>query len=180
MAAKNDNHEMVFCILNHGVEWDPFCVEYASKSFLNWLNKTDLFWMPENAYFYAAKARNLEFLQFMLESKMGFPDERCYIIAYERGYREIVVWLNELDRLETFQLISAIREDDVEVVEYYWKEGCDINERMITDACVCGSTETLSFFIEKGFVPTRRDLIFADKMYRFDIVSLVSELLDFN
>lgn len=173
--ARHDRCDMVLHVLDEGIEWDPFCVEYTplnnSKQFLKWLQNTDLFWMPENVYASSSQEGNLEFMKFMLDSRMGYPDERCFIIASENENREIVSWLNDLRMGTTYQMALAIRNDDVDNMKILWSMECPIDQHMVTDACVSGSCGALWFLVSKGFIPTHRDLKFADTLYRFEIVS---------
>lgn len=169
-VAQNDRHDLVYCLLNHGVTWDPLCVEYAGKSFLTWLDTTNLFWMPENAYASATKRNDLDLMKFMVFSRMGFPDERCKHVSLKNDFFEIYSWLTRLEKLDTFEMTSAIRKDDIEVMKMLWGSGCKLDKRMVTDACVNGSNRALWFLVSKGFTPDNRDLEFADHMYRFSIV----------
>lgn len=163
-------HRLVKRTIERGLEWDHFCVEEAAeagyKEFFGWLEETDLFWTPYNAFSTAARAGNIDFMKFLVNSGYGFPDSCISNIAESSGYDHIVEWIEQLCNTKSHKMYRAIINYDWEQVQELYDDEETHYKWMVHDAIVTGGIETVEFFVSVGEAPLPRDYVTAEKYHR--------------
>jgi len=183
--AKLDKPEFIHVCIQNGLEWDHFCVEtaaqYNSVSFIEFVNSSELFWLPENAFISAIEVKNIDLCKKMHGLGMGFHDERCKIHAQKNEYHDIVKWLNDIEDTDEYKIYSIIKRDCVsELVDMNLDVSYDFERFIITTCCVNGSSECLKFFINYGMSPSHKDLIYSDHMDRENISYILMNIDEFS
>ena len=173
--------DVIPLLLSRGLlEWDPFCVERAAEvnsyRFFEWLIATDLAWLPENAYCSAAECGNLSLMIFLVERRVGYPDDRALTSAKKLGDRKIVEWLLELQLDRAYEMVQAAREDNVDAFEQMEVSDYGHVRMYITEACVNSSFGVLEFFRSSvGVGPTVADIAMATLFKKFGVLEWFCE-----
>jgi len=177
-ASKFGKEFVMEYLLENGYEWDHFCVldvvECESFDFFNWLHlKTDLPWLPENAYAHAASMGKLNVLNFLRDSKMGYPDCRCIRNAEDES---IVKWYHNLRNTDIgYTITLLIRDDNIEEIRSIYGTYA-FDDNMLTEACCYGSISVVQFLIfECLIIPSKRDLNISKLLYRDEISECILE-----
>jgi hypothetical protein len=140
------------CIIERG-DFETF--KYARKNcFLS-----DIY----GAYCLAAKFGRLEIMKY-LDSKR-YPGENLFGVgalenAAENGHLDIVKYMVNLHNITTFETIafSAIKGEQLEVLQYVYNKCLVINEIMVYDAIKYGKLEILKYLLEHADIPSNVDL----------------------
>lgn len=184
--GRLDTPEGIPLALRTGYDWDHFCVEDAAihgrEDFFTWLKTTDLFWLPENAYYAAAEVGNLEIVEFLLSNGMGYPDTRALQVAVRKGHREVSEKLAELSLDQGYHMSVAIRTNDVDTVKRLKASNVKFGYKCVQEVCVNGSTEVFEFLEKHNVYPTREEFLMAVEFGHTELVGLFytffSELVD--
>ena len=150
-------------ILEMGHEFDHFCVqdaiEYESFNFIKWLHfDSSLAYIPSNTYAHASNMYRVDYLNFLLENKIGYPDSRCKLETFE--------WYENMSNDISYKIIELIREDDIETIRgtfhTYRFSSCHL-----TEACISGSIEVFYHLLyNESMIPSERDINICKMMHR--------------
>ena len=172
-------HRLVKRTIERGLEWDPFCVNEAAeagyKGFFKWLERTDFFWLPENAFASAAEEGNVDFMKFMVDSGYGFPGSMSLYRAEKHGKDNVIEWMDQLQSTKGYSLHRAIMSYDWRLVEELYQDSENHYDWMVFDAIAIGCYNTVEFFVSVGETPMDRDFVAAKKFHRDAILELLSE-----
>lgn len=180
ILAEKDKYMSIPIAIKNGFEWFPFCVEdaacYGSKEFFTWLHGTDLFWLPENAHHAAAECGNLEIMEFLVSSGIGFPDTRSELAAKKRGMEHVIKWIESIKKDPVFIMVEALRNSEIPLIEELYYSGIRPHSRAITEACINGEMDVLELLVESfDMYPCKEDVNIALSMYRYDIAYYINE-----
>jgi len=183
IIASLDKPEMIDIILNNGIEWDHFCIESAvynkSIKFIEFINSSDLFWMPENAFIWAVENRDLELAKFMFNSGFGFPDERCIIYAHEYEFVEFIEWIETIYKSNEYIMYNNIKNDDLENVILMWDNGFELSRLELITSCVNNSIKVFRFIIDLGILPGKKEYNYSCHMKRTFISGMILDMIEF-
>lgn len=172
-------HRLVKHNVGRGLEWDPFCViEAAQKGyheFFKWLERTDFFWFPENAFDSAAEKGDLKFMKFMVDSGYGFPGVTSERIAERNGHDHVIQWMKDVKSTKKYYLYRAIMNYDWRLVKELYKDVNTHYNWMVFDAIAIGCYNSVEFFVSVGEAPTDRDITAARTFQRDMILELLLE-----
>lgn len=179
LMASKCLHRLVKHNMERGLEWDHFCVNEAAEEgyheFFKWLERTDLFWFPDNAFDYAAKKGDVEFMKFMVDSGYGFPAVSSERIAEKNGHGNVIEWMKEVRYTKPYSLHKAIVNYDWRLVEELYQDVNTHYNWMVFDAIVIGCYKTVEFFVSVGEAPMTRDIVAAKNFQRDMILELLLE-----
>ena len=171
-------HDLIPSALNLGIKWDHFCVEdeafRGNKNFFYWLSKSNLFWLPENAYASAAEANDIHMMDLLMSLGLGFPDSRCRIISTRTINKDLSDWIRRVEGTDGFILSEAVKSDDLTVVMDKFSVDTSY-EWILQDAVRTGSVSVVNFLLRQGLIPCERDLNAAEEMYRVEIHCILRE-----
>ena len=172
-------HRLVKRTMERGLEWDPFCVNEAAEAgyteFFTWLERTDFFWLPENAFASAAEEGNVDFMKFMVDSGYGFPGTMSLYRARTRGHANVAEWMDQVRCTKGYSLHRAITNYDWRLVEELYQDVETHYDWMVVDAIAMGCYNTVEFFVSVGETPKGRDVVAAKKFHREAILELLLE-----
>ena len=184
ITAEVDKPDMIFQLLQNGIEWDHFCIEKAvlnnSRSFISFVNESNLFWLPENAFISAIENRNLELSKFMYASRMGFPDERCMICAQKEKFHEVIEWLRLIEESDEYIVYVYIKNDDLDKIRRMWENGFNFSRLELGTSCVNGSIKCFRFIVDLGLIPGKREYHLSSHMNRDEISSMILQIIEFD
>lgn len=184
IVAEADKPDMVFPLLENGIEWDHFCIEKAvlnnSISFIIFINESDLFWLPENAFISAIENRNLALSKFIHASGMGFPDERCMIHAQKEQLHEVIEWLELIEESDEYIAYVYTKKDDLDNIIRMWENGFNFSRLELGTSCVNGSTKCFKFIVDLGLIPGKREYHLSSHMNRDEISSMILQIIEFD
>jgi hypothetical protein len=178
LARSAHHHGLIHKAIDRGLEWDHFCVEdparRGNKGFFRWIEESDLFWLPENAYSSAAYYGNTEMMDFFLSSGFGFPDKGCVRLAKESATstEELKTWIETIEKTDGYILSRAVKDNDTETVKRMYSRASRY-DRILQDAIVYNFVEMVHLLISLGEDPTYRDVGTAEYMLRDDILDVL-------
>ena len=176
MARSKHLHGLIPRALDQGLRWDHFCVEEAArvdnKDFFEWLIRSDLFWLPENAYASAAFYGRTGMLEYLRSSGLGYPDGRCRYFAEKNGNLEVLEWVNGVELTEGYALSEGVKNNNLGVVKKNYNSSTHY-DWIFQDSVRCGSTMVVEFFLGSGMVPVQRDLKAAIEQNRYEILEIL-------
>lgn len=179
LMASKCLHRLVKRTIERGLEWDPFCVNEAAeagyKEFFKWLERTNFFWLPDNAFASAAEEGNVDFMKFMVDSGYGFPGPMSLYIAEKNGHTSVLEWMDKLKFTKSYSLHRAIMNYDWRLVEELYQDVDTHYEWMVLDAIAIGCYNTVEVFVSVGEAPMDRDFVAAKRFNRDAILELLLE-----